>query len=63
MKYYAPISTEQVKNSLAHRPFPLIAAGMTDIGLWVTKAGKELANIVSILSHACYAISTKSVYM
>jgi len=50
MKYYAPISTEQVKNSLAHRPFPLIAAGMTDIGLWVTKAGKELADIVSILS-------------
>ncbi len=46
--YFAPSTTEELAQVLAQRPQSRIVAGATDVGLWVTKQGRDLGTIVNI---------------
>ena len=49
MKFFAPVTADQLKQRLARKPRANIIAGMTDVGLWVTKGGRLLKDFVSLL--------------
>ena len=49
MEFFAPQTLDQLNEILADNPESTIIAGMTDVGLWVTKGGKQLDTLVSLL--------------
>ncbi len=46
--YFAPSSKQQLCEILAQHPDSRIVAGSTDVGLWVTKQGKDLGTMVDL---------------
>ncbi len=47
-RYYAPATVEELAQLLKAKPACRIVAGATDVGLWVTKQGQQLNDIVSV---------------
>lgn len=46
-RFFAPRTVDQLANLAAEHPNATILAGMTDIGLWVTKQGRKLDTLIS----------------
>jgi len=49
MVFFAPRTVNQLNVFLNEFPHSTIIAGMTDVGIWVTKLGKSLNSLVSLL--------------
>ncbi len=46
--YYAPRTIAELNGLLSDMPHAQIIAGLTDVGLWVTKQHRELSSLISI---------------
>jgi len=48
-RFYAPATLAQLQELLAKHPDATILAGATDVGLWVTKQGRRIETIISVM--------------